>query len=455
MNLAPILLVADDCSPFENQEGYGDAIQYFISKKDTLSIFKFKNKGCDDGDDEIAFFNYRDAKWYAGRFIGEATFEFNNLIYKITINPRFGKPQLFRMLEEVYNIRLPHSKSTFEKQNDYQYLIKKLIAFLWLNLLSKANKHGIPKQNTLVYQKSSTIRGKIDIRKTVLPLYTEKKLVSKFYEKSPDKTITNILMTAQSILKSEYNLTNDMVSISSKNAIEQLFTFKNSVNFITKSDYKKIQYKSIYMSFKPIVDLSWDIIKKDNFGNDNNKNNDGLSFFIDVAEIWEMYLRSILKKHFAKEGWSLRNDKITTYRSKDFQRTLIPDIILEKVNDIMIWDAKYKRMEYNYFDFDRADFFQIHTYLSYFNQSKNVVIGGLLYPLSKEFNLNKQERNKANSLFSEGKSKTKFAVDGIDYSNLSNESINLEEANFLNRISSFTKESTHEHYAPPFPKPIY
>lgn len=429
-----ILLEANDCCSFQNQEGHGAAIQFFISKKNNFSIFKFSNKVQDD-DEEIAYFNIRDAKWYAGRFIGEANFEFNNLRYRIVINPRFGNVQLFRMLEEVFNIRMPHSKSTFEKQNNYQYLIKKLIAFLWLNILSKANKHGIPKQNKIIYQKGTTIRGKIDIRKTILPLYTEEKLVSKFYEKSPNELITNILMTAHRILKTEYHLTNDMVSLSSKNAIEQLFTSKVSGSIISESDYINIQYKNIYMPFKPIVDLSWDIIKRKSFGNKENTK-DGLSFFIDVAEIWEMYLRSILKKHFFKDGWIIKNEKIATYKNKDFKRTLIPDIVLEKNNDVMIWDAKYKRMEYNYYDYDRADFFQIHTYLSYFNQHKNVIAGGLLYPLSKEFDLNRQERNKSESLFSEEKSKTKFAIDGIDYTNLTDESIKVQEVNFLQRISS-------------------
>lgn len=387
-------------------------------------------------EEEIAYFNYRDAKWYAGRFIGEAIFEFNNTKYKIIINPRFGNNQLFRMLEEVYNIRLPHSKNNFEKQNQYQYLIKKLIAFLWLNLLSKANKHGIPKNNTIRFYKGTSIIGKLDIRKSILPLFTEEKVISKYHEKTPDKTITNILKSAYRILKTEYSLTNDMISMSSKNAIEQLYSSKIAENHVTENDYNKIQYRDIYLTYKPIVDLSWDILKKRNFGNNRDKNKDGLSFFIDMAEIWEMYLKSILKKKFLKDGWIIRNDKITTYKEKDFRRTLIPDIILEKGDDVMVWDAKYKRMEFDYFDYDRSDFFQIHTYISYFKENRNVIAGGLLYSLSKEFSNIRQEKNKANSLYSEEKNKINFIVDGIDYSQINEDNIVTEEAKFLDRISS-------------------
>ena len=155
-----------------------------------------------------------------------------------------------------------------------------------------------------------------------------------------------------------------------------------------------------------------------------------------MAEIWEMYLKSILKKKFLKDGWIIRNDKITTYKEKDFRRTLIPDIILEKGDDVMVWDAKYKRMEFDYFDYDRSDFFQIHTYISYFKENKNVIAGGLLYPLSKEFNNIRQEKNKANSLYSEEKNKINFIVDGIDYSQINEENIVTEEVKFLDRISS-------------------
>ena len=430
-----VILEAKDCCSFLNQEGHGEAIQYFISKKNSLTIFNFGKKSNKD-EEEIAYFNYRDAKWYAGRFIGEAIFEFNNTKYKIIINPRFGNNQLFRMLEEVYNIRLPHSKNNFEKQNQYQYLIKKLIAFLWLNLLSKANKHGIPKNNTIRFYKGTSIIGKLDIRKSILPLFTEEKVISKYHEKTPDKTITNILKSAYRILKTEYSLTNDMISVSSKNAIEQLYSSKIAENHVTENDYNKIQYRDIYLTYKPIVDLSWDILKKRNFGNNRDKNKDGLSFFIDMAEIWEMYLKSILKKKFLKDGWIIRNDKITTYKEKDFRRTLIPDIILEKGDDVMVWDAKYKRMEFDYFDYDRSDFFQIHTYISYFKENRNVIAGGLLYPLSKEFSNIRQEKNKANSLYSEEKNKINFIVDGIDYSQINEENIVTEEVKFLDRISS-------------------
>ena len=436
-----IIIAANDCCVFKNQEGHADAIQYFLSNRKLLNVFHFQQK--EDDDNEIAIFNYRDAKWYAGRLIGEATFIYNHTNYKISIKPRFGNIQLFKMLEEVFNIKLTNSNSKIEIQKEYQLLIKNIIAFLWLNMLSKANKHGIPKHNIKKTYKGTKIRGKLDVRKSMISIYAEEKISSNYVEKAADETIAKIIKTAYKILKSEYNLGSIKPSLSAKNAIEQLFTSKVLEGYVSDNEYHKIQYKAIYLSFKPIVDLSWDIIKKKNFGNNDNNQSDAVSFFIDMAEIWEMYLRAILKRNLAKEGWHLRNDSIKTYPNKDFSRKLIPDIVFEKESNVMVWDAKYKKMDFMYYDYDRSDFFQIHTYISYYNQNKNVIAAGLLYPFSKEFDVIRQQKNSADTLFSENKTPISYKIDGIDYTNLSMEKMEIEETNFLNRISSITKVRTN------------
>lgn len=432
-----ITIYAEDCSIFHNQEGHTEAIQFFIANRKLINIFQLETKARED--QEIAYFNYKDAKWYAGRLIGESFFSFNQQNYKIVITPRFGNIQLFKMLEEIYNIKFLNSKTSAQKQSDYTFIVKTIISFLWLNLLSKANKHGIPRNNVPQQYKGSTVRGKIDVRKSIQLIYTEKKIVSHYSEKIADATITKILASALKILKSEYNLGVIKQSLASKNAIEQINSSHVMKKHIAELDYKKIKYNAIYLPFKPVVDLSWDIIKGKNFGNNEDQRNDGISFFLDMAEIWEIYLRNILKKELAREGWILKKDVILTYTGTDFSRKLIPDIVFEKGDDIMVWDAKYKRMKFDYFDYDRTDFFQIHTYISYYKEKKNVFAGGLLYPLSNEFNETRQLGNKSCSLFSESKTQMHYIIDGIDYSQINEDKIIEEEQKFLKRISSLAK----------------
>lgn len=435
MSVAKVILEAKDCSVFLNQEGHTDAIQHFLSTQKQSNVFQFTtNTEIRLDESPIISFNYLDSKWYAGRYIGEAFFNYKKVEYHIIITPRFGNTQLYRMLEEVFNIRFSESNLKVVKQKDFQFIIKKIIAFLWLNMLSRANKHGLPRSNKKQTFTGSKIRGRLSVRGSIIPLLTEGKLVSNYWEKTLSEPITKILKQAYNILRHEYGIAHIKASYAATNAIEQLFSSNMSRGYLSKNEYKNIVYKDIYKSYKPLVDLSWDIIKKKNFGNDNELGTDGVSFFLDMAEIWELYLKSIIKRKLSSHGWVLRNDIIQTYSNMDFNRKMIPDIIFQKDNDVLIWDAKYKRMKFEYFDYDRVDFFQIHTYISYYEKHYNVVAGGLIYPLSKAYDSDRKSRNSSHSLYGQNRDSTIFFVDGIDLRDINLLAITNEESAFLDRI---------------------
>ena len=436
MGKQKVILEAKDCCVFLNQEGHADAIQHFLSTQTQNNVFQFiptAEKRLDES--PILSFNYSDSKWYAGRYVGEAFFNYKGTDYHIIIAPRFGNNQLYRMLEEVFNIRFSESNQKVDKQKDFQFIIKKIIAFLWLNMLSKANKHGLPRSNKKQTFIGSKIRGRLNVKGSIIPLHTQSRLMSNYWEKTPNEPITKILKQAYNVLRYEYGISQIKASYAANNALEQLFSSSVSGGYLSQNDYKNIIYKNIYKAYKPVVDLSWDIIKRKNFGNTNNSESEGMSFFLDMAEIWELYLKSILKKKLAPEGWQLRNDIIQTYAKKDFRRKLIPDIVFQKDNALMVWDAKYKRMHFDYFDYDRSDFFQIHTYINYYSKNYNVIAGGLLYPLSKEYSNEKASKNYSSSLFGEERDNTQFIVDGIDLRDTEISTIKREESAFLDRIA--------------------
>jgi 5-methylcytosine-specific restriction enzyme subunit McrC len=432
-----IILEAKDCCTFSNQEGHADAIQYFISTQNKCNVFQFDiSKEVRFDESPIISFNYTDGKWYAGRYIGEAFFKYQNKDYQILIKPRFGNTQLFRMLEEVFNIRFNESNQFINKNKDFQFIIKKIIAFLWLNMLSKANVHGLPRSNKKQTYVGPKLRGRLNVRASIIPLHTESKLVSIYWEKSPNEPVVKVLSQAHEILRHEYGIAQIKASKAAKNAIDLLHSASVSKKHITDNEYKNIAYKNIYKSYKPVVDLSWDIVKRKNFGNNKDSNSEGMSFFLDMAEIWELYLKNIIKKKLAPDGWVLRNDIIQTYNKNDFRRKMIPDIVFQKNNNVLVWDAKYKRMQYDYFDYDRGDFFQIHTYINYYQKKYFVVAGGLLYPLTKSYSSEVENLNTSTSLFGEQKDSIQYFIDGIDLSEIEMESIIREEKNFLNRIQN-------------------
>ena len=158
-------IVIKDCSliqlPFEHIE----ALKSFNTNAVTFNCFNFKPNFKNTDDNSLLEYDYKHNYWWSGRFIGEANFTHNSNNYKLSIQPRFGELFLFRMFEEIYNIKLTHSANKISKTNDIQYLIRKVISFIWVQLLANANKHGVPKNSISRIYQGTKIKGKIDVNK--------------------------------------------------------------------------------------------------------------------------------------------------------------------------------------------------------------------------------------------------------------------------------------------------
>ena len=179
-----------------------------------------------------------------------------------------------------------------------------------------------------------------------------------------------------------------------------------------------------------------------NFSQKKSDTKRGLSLFVDMAEIWEMYLRSLMRKNFPEwKVWSVEESTIFTYSSTFFKRNIIPDIVLERGNEIVIFDAKWKKMAFNKKDVDRADFFQIHSYIQYFQMiGKKVKAGGLLYPISKkELDDNQLKRSRSANLFGLDGSQIPFIIDGICFGEELNAEVDIKiyKDFFTNQVDTF------------------
>jgi 5-methylcytosine-specific restriction endonuclease McrBC regulatory subunit McrC len=204
---------------------------------------------------------------------------------------------------------------------------------------------------------------------------------------------------------------------------------------VTTNQYKNIKYGSMYSNYKDIVDFSWDIIqrKQNSISNEHSKNSSD-ALFLDMSEIWESYLRSILKKKYSSIGWKIYSNKYMIYNNQCYKRGLIPDIIIEKDNKLVIFDAKYKNMKSQRDDYDRSDFFQIHTYGSYMKSHNKKVLGlGLLYPLQESMSTEQLHNNFSENLFGETNIDTWFKVDGIKLSEKIEE-LTIHKNAFLTRF---------------------
>jgi 5-methylcytosine-specific restriction enzyme subunit McrC len=419
-----------DCSYIDIEANLAVHINDCFTNKNVFRI----SKTLKEEELPLLTYDYSKKKWLTGRYIGKIYFNYLKQDYCFEILPRFGNATVMHLLEEIFNIKLANSNSSNTLQNTaHNELIKKLISIIWVKQLSKANVHGLPKHKVKTHYKGTTIKGRINIKKSLLPIYNENLIFSERTEKEIDATIVSILYKAYKILCKNYYLTQNMLSESVIEIINNATGFNQTS--VTTNQYKNIKYGSMYSNYKDIVDFSWNIIqrKQNNLSNEHSKNS-GDALFLDMAEIWESYLRSILKKKYSCNGWKIYSNKYMIYNNQYFKRGLIPDIIIEKADNFIVFDAKYKNMSNQSNDYDRSDFFQIHTYGSYMKAHNKKVLGlGLLYPLQESMSLEQLQNNFSENLFGETNNATWFKVDGIKLSEKIEELIIHKNA-FLTRF---------------------
>lgn len=433
---------AQDCSPFKFECKDRDCItsedclrKFSDSFLEDHSIFHISTKR-DENANPFACYNYKDRQWWAGRWVGSTKIE-GKPNFKINVVPRFGNTALFSMFEEIFSINILENPSSIENGNISEF-IKLLIPLIWANKLNEANRYGVPRSSIDVIHKGSSVKGRLLVRPSIRPFFIQNEVVSASREKQVDATICRIVLRAYNIINNTYR--KNYLTGMSENAQEAIRHFQEAGiqdTPVSEHDYRGIRYRAIYASWREIVDFSWKIIKHHDFGQRESDTQKGYGLFIDMAEIWEMYLRSLLKHQFPDwKVWTIEESTIETYTAQFFGRKIIPDIVMERGDEVMVFDAKWKRMKFEKDDVDRGDFFQIHTYMQYFHAlGKKVKVGGLLYPISME-DMGDRTDYHSLSFFGLGTMNIPFVVDGICFG---------EEKSLNEKTKYLTAEEIEKH----------
>lgn len=406
-------LTAQDCMPFfkakeelaknaiYEQGKEANILAQFVDSIDPISLFGSELKD-EDTDSKLAYSPFENKPyiwnengdeikkrvWQAGRYVGATQIDNTT----IEIRPRFGNGWLEYLLDDVTHFKVVKSGSEKEEKgiND---LMRRILWHLWVRKFASADQYGLPKRVVKCTHVGMQIRGHLNVRKSLFPLFTKGQVVSEYREKDIDDAICRIVYKAYCILVNrKYNKT--QVPSQIQDSLNTLYSYYQGQPIsVSANDYNNLSYKSIYLSWKPLVDFSWQIIRQDSLFKRKGSKGDSLSIFLDMAEIWEAFLRKKLGEGLAEDGWrvwSVEECKIKVYKGAFFERKIIPDIVLERIGndgkkEFLVFDAKYKTMTGEKDDVDRSDFFQIHTYIQYFQHTQGkVVLGGLLYPISKK-----------------------------------------------------------------------
>ena len=370
-----------------------------------------------------------------GNYIGK--FRYNNI--DIEINSRFNNVFLKRMLNFANDVYLDDVDVAGENTKENFDISKFILYYLFIQKLEKAFLLGLPKAYTTIKHHDINLKGNVDINRFIKKDIPFKgKISSKSRDQVEVEEIIDILHKAVNII--------DKSSFSTKNIshIKTHLKQHRSKNFVSNQTFQKaLNHKAlnnpIFSPYKEILKLAKYIVDQDNLEEKESGRLQTYGFLVDVASLFEIYLIKLLKLHF--NDWEIiHEEKLLVYEDLFYRRHMYPDIVMKKDKKVIVLDAKYKRMFFRgrdnsgLGDLDRSDFFQIHTYISYYkNQKYDVIAGGLLYPI--EANTENKTNTRSDDCL--GDNQTKFIVDGIHLSNVHNISTLLKaEERFIDTIKS-------------------
>ncbi|WP_298246104.1 hypothetical protein [uncultured Christiangramia sp.] len=360
--------------------------------------------------------------------------------YTFNIQTNYGNVFLRRMLNFVNDIYVD-TKEVYAQPKNHSNEFQYIIAYIFIQALEKASVLGLPKQYTKVTERSSKVKGTVSINqylKQDMPF--QGKLTSTFRTQKYIQEIIDVLLAA-------CNKVEDYLGVRYKSKIMGIYQTLNEQNskryvsqgIIDRAKNHRVLYNPVYKPFKEVLKYAEILLKNQN--TEANKINNELKtygFMFDISQLFEVYLEKLLSKYFT--NWEINGqEELKVYGGLFYSRKMLPDIVMKNkfTKEVIVFDAKFKKMEGSYIDLDRSDFYQIHTYMQYY--MPNLIFGGLIYPLSQELNLNSSV---SNGLFGNNTNSPNFIVDGININNeMDMESLIISETNFLKRIETHIENS--------------
>jgi len=341
-------IVARDCSQLMPQPTAAEAVWLRrLAVSIRASDFVVPISGQRDEDEPIVYCTW-DGTWWAGRYVGSLSFEG----HRLTIEPRFGLAALRNWLFEATSVVLTESPGELRRDESF---IAQLLASVWSHGFVEAARHGLPALRRNVATKGLTIRGRLDVAASLrLIAAGGKELVSVRSERTLDHAASDAIIAAYEVLRRWLGLPDEQwMPTRARELLPQLMAVTGARPRVpTKAELDRIRYTPISAGFAPIAELSRQIANRRGLAADIDASGNTKGVLLDVAELWEMYVLSILRKaaapfsvtHGTREKAATKKLLISEITGQGMG-TLIPDAILLAANKIVgVADAKYKSL---------------------------------------------------------------------------------------------------------------
>ncbi len=356
-----------------------------------------------------------DEKYFVdtGNYIGKIQWPVGKQYLDLEIGSRFSSIFLRRMINFANDIYWDDFEDTNSEEGE-KGLAEFILHYMFIQALEKAYLLGLPRSYQSVKYHTSSVKGKIDINQFIrkdIPFKGKVSSVSREQLDIPE--IVDVLYKAVSIAtKSQSKALKSRVNHIFPHLKQARSSHYVSSQTIFKAKTSKALDNPIFSSYKRVLNLAEMVINQQGLREHEDASEQGFGFLINVAELFEVYVTKLLQKEFP--DWDISSPHLEVYKDTFFKRKIIPDIVMRSGDSVIVFDTKYKRMKFRgtsegVWDVDRNDFFQIHTYMSYYQSEHKVLAAGLLYPLSAKY-----EKEYCISSQGLGDSNTLFIIDGIE-----------------------------------------
>lgn len=382
-------LVARDCSPLVPQPTAAEASwlrRLAINVRATEFVVPISG---DRDEDEPVVYCAWDGTWWAGRYVGSISFEGHSLI----IEPRFGLATLRNWLSEATSVVLADAPGKLREDESF---IAQLLASVWAHGFIEAARHGLPALRHDVATKGATLRGRLDVASSLRMIAAGNgQVLSIRSERSLDHAASDAIVAAYQVLRRWLGVPDDQwMPARAKELIPHLMAVTGARPRVpTKAELDRIRYTPITAGFAPIAELSRQIANRRGLATDIDKDGETKGVLLDVAELWEMYVLSVLRKaasplsvtHGTREK-SATKKLLYSDATGQAMGTLIPDAIVHSGSILRgVVDAKYKSLHPSASSPNgpqRDDLYQMAAYLGRFAPPDGRMSWGVLaYPL--------------------------------------------------------------------------
>ena len=381
-------LAARDCSPLNPQPTAAEAAWLrTVAARVRAGDLVVPISGDRDDDEPVVYCAW-DGTWWAGRYVGSLSFEGSSL----TIAPRFGLTALRNWLFEATSVVLTESPGRLREDVSF---IAQLLASVWAHGFVEAARHGLPALRRDVATKGPTIRGRLDVAASLRLIASGgHEVMSVRSERSLDHAASDAIVAAYEVLRRWLGVPDEQwMPTRAKELIPHLQTVTGPRPRVpTKAELDRIRYTPITAGFAPIAELSRQIANRRGLAADVDASGETKGVLLDVAELWEMYVLSVLRKaaaplavkHGTREKEASKKLLFSDLTGQGLG-TLVPDAILYKQGDACaVIDAKYKSLHPSMNSPQgpqREDLYQMTAYLARFTPGdKRSSWGILAYP---------------------------------------------------------------------------